>query len=150
MVSKADQASSFKLTTRGRYAVIAVIELAEQDNNNPVPLLEISEKCQVSLSYLEQLFAGLKRHNIVKSYRGPGGGYILARAPGEISISDIMIAAEDSAPARRDLRSKTGSISGQHPVHTLWDHIGNVLHTQLARVTLHDVRAGNIDSSYTS
>ena len=78
--------NSLKLTQRGRHAVMASVALAKNDGKGPLPLAQIARAGDISLSYLEQLFAGLRKHGLVKSHRGPGGGYVLARPPSEIFI----------------------------------------------------------------
>ena len=83
-----------RLTTKGRFAVTAMIDLALRQNNGPVTLAAISQRQQISLSYLEQLFGKLRRHELVESTRGPGGGYSLGRAADEISVADIIVAVE--------------------------------------------------------
>jgi Rrf2 family transcriptional regulator, iron-sulfur cluster assembly transcription factor len=134
-----DCTSSVRVTTRGRYAVMAMIELARRGVNSPVPLFEIAATGGISLSYLEQLFAGLRRNGLVRSHRGPGGGYILARAPNTIMIADIMISAEDSVPGRR----QDGSSSRGHAeTDILWDYIGQILHRHLETLSLADVMQG--------
>ena len=79
-----------RLTTKGRYAVTAMLDLAINQNTKPVTLHDIASNQEISLSYLEQLFARLRKSGLVKGTRGPGGGYRLAREPGEISIADIV------------------------------------------------------------
>ena len=78
-----------RLTTKGRFAVTAMIDLALRQNNGPVTLAAISQRQQISLSYLEQLFGKLRRHELVESTRGPGGGYTLARKAGDLSLIHI-------------------------------------------------------------
>jgi Rrf2 family transcriptional regulator, iron-sulfur cluster assembly transcription factor len=84
-----------RMSTKGRYAVNALIDLALRHNAGPVALATVSARQQVSLSYLEQLFSRLRRDGIVESTRGPGGGYTLARDSGTISVADIVVAVED-------------------------------------------------------
>ena len=84
-----------RLTTKGRYAVTAVIDLAFHQEQGPVSLAEISQRQGISLSYLEQLFSRLRRNNVVTSTRGPGGGYSLARDEGEISMAQIIVAVDE-------------------------------------------------------
>lgn len=85
-----------KLTSKGRYAVTAILDIAIYSNDGPVSLSDISERQHISLSYLEQLFAKLRRNNIVKSVRGPGGGYKLGYAPNEISIGMVIAAVNEN------------------------------------------------------
>lgn len=135
-----------KVTTRGRYAVIAIVDLARAcENSKPVPLSEIAERQKISLSYLEQLFAGLRRRNIVRSYRGPGGGYVLAREPDDISIADIMAAAEDSVPAKRNISEDRNSTDENCPTHDLWEDLGNLLQNYFRSITLGHVLRGEVN-----
>jgi Rrf2 family iron-sulfur cluster assembly transcriptional regulator len=130
---------SLKLTTRGRYAVMAMIELACREDKEPVPLAEIAESGDISLSYLEQLFSGLRKHGLVKSYRGPGGGYILARQASEIRISDILDSAEDCVPAKRAQKG-SGRVNGEDSkVAILWGQMGEILYASMKHISLEDV-----------
>jgi Rrf2 family iron-sulfur cluster assembly transcriptional regulator len=88
-----------RLTTKGRFAVTAMIDLALRQHNGPVTLAGISQRQKISLSYLEQLFGKLRRHELVESTRGPGGGYSLARSTREISVSDIIFAVDEPLDA---------------------------------------------------
>lgn len=102
-----------RLTSKGRYAVRAILDLTFNSNGRPVRLQEISDRQNISLHYLEQLFRRLRKGSVVKSVRGPGGGYVLARSMDEISIKDVLISVgENINPARdligtADLRSDT-------------------------------------------
>lgn len=88
-----------RLTTKGRFAVTAMIDLAMRHGNGPVTLAEISRRQKISLSYLEQLFGKLRRHQLVESVRGPGGGYCLARDMAEISVADVILAVDEPIDA---------------------------------------------------
>ena len=88
-----------RLTTKGRFAVTAMIDVAMRQHLGPVTLASISQRQHISLSYLEQLFGKLRRHELVESVRGPGGGYSLARKPEEISIADVIIAVDEPLDA---------------------------------------------------
>ncbi len=88
-----------RISTKGRYAVTAMLDLAIHDQSGPVTLSDISKAQDISLSYLEQLFAKLRKHDLVKGVRGPGGGYRLAKVPAEISIADIIFAVEEQVDA---------------------------------------------------
>lgn len=129
---------TIKLNTRGQYTVMAMVELAKAQNMRPLPLSEIADNAGISLSYLEQLIAGLRRHGLVASYRGPGGGYSLSKPAENIAITEILIAAEDNTPARR---SQTRQAKGKTclKTHTLWEHAGQILSIALSKVTLQDV-----------
>jgi Rrf2 family iron-sulfur cluster assembly transcriptional regulator len=128
-----------KLTTRGRYAMMAMVELAKHTDSKPLPLSEIAKNGDISLSYLEQLIAGLRRHGLVKSYRGPGGGYSLTKPMREIFVSEILIAAEDSTPAKRNSINEEGKMNSCAHTNALWEVIGSVLFAALKSVTLEDV-----------
>lgn len=84
-----------KISTKGHYAVQAMVDLSTQSNNFPIPLSNISVRQEISLHYLEQLFVKLRKAGLVKSVRGPGGGYLLGKSPKEISIGDIFTAVEE-------------------------------------------------------
>lgn len=135
--------SRLKLTTRGKYAVMAMIEIGRANGKKPVPLSDIAQTTDISLSYLEQLIAGLRRHGLVRSYRGPGGGYVLGKPANDIVVSDILAAAEDSTPAKRNAAEKRSP--QQDPTVLLWDYIGEVLYNNLRKVSLHDVLEGRLE-----
>lgn len=128
--------SSLRLTPRGRHATMAMIELARHSGPSPLPLTIIANIGNISLSYLEQLFSGLRRNGLVQSTRGPGGGYRLAREAASIHIVDILIAAEDSVPARR-LRGSEAERTNPE-AEALWNHVGEILFERLSKVTLQD------------
>ena len=88
-----------RLTTKGRFAVTAMIDLALRQNNGPVTLAAISQRQRISLSYLEQLFGKLRRHELVESTRGPGGGYTLARKAADITVADIIVSVDEPIDA---------------------------------------------------
>lgn len=131
-----------KLSTKGRYAVMALVDLAAYSKGRPLALAEIAERQEISLSYLEQLFARLRRGGLVKSVRGPGGGYLLAHRPEETRISDIILAVDEPI---RATRCAPGSPSGCRSnasrclTHDLWEELGNQIHLYLSSVTLADV-----------
>lgn len=131
-----------KLSTKGRYAVMAMVDLARHSSGKPVALGEIAARQEISLSYLEQLFGRLRRGGLVKSVRGPGGGYLLARLMDETRISDIILAVDEPIKATR---CKGDSPLGCHSnrsrclTHDLWAELGNQIHLFLSAVTLADV-----------
>lgn len=135
--------SKLNITTRGRYAVMAMTELAQKENSQPVPLSEIAEQGKISLSYLEQLFAGLRRNGLVKSYKGPGGGYILAKPPAEIRISDILQSAEDSVPAKKSANGKQKLNTNSKASH-LWDKISEIIYFSTHHLSLDDIIQENL------
>ena len=98
-----------RLTTKGRFAVTAMVDLAVNSGNGPVTLASISERQKISLSYLEQLFGKLRKHDVVASVRGPGGGYCLSRPAHKISISDIIVAVDESADMLVHLRGQAAA-----------------------------------------
>ena len=134
---------AMKVTTRGRYAVTALLDLVAAGAHKPVPLSDIADKSKISLSYLEQLFAALRRHGLVESSRGPGGGYKLSRAPEDISIADILLAAEDTISARK-LQSEEYDLNDHEKSSALWEQIGHMLHLTLNRITLRDLIADGV------
>ena len=115
-----------KLTTKGRYAVMAMADIALYQNGKPVSLNDISLRQNISLSYLEQLFSRLKNKKLVKSIRGSGGGYILDRNPKEIKLSNIIFAVDENI---KTLNCKKDSKKGCHGkstkciTHNLWDDL---------------------------
>ncbi|HJQ61178.1 MAG TPA: Rrf2 family transcriptional regulator [Vineibacter sp.] len=131
-----------KLSTKGRYAVMAMVDLARNGSDKPVSLADISTRQEISLSYLEQLFARLRRGGLVKSVRGPGGGYRLARPIGDTRISDIILSVDEPIKATR---CKSESPLGCHSdrsrclTHDLWEELGNQIYLYLSSVTLLDV-----------
>ena len=125
-----------RLTTKGRFAVTAMIDLALNAQNNAVKLNSISERQQISLSYLEQLFSKLRRAGLVESIRGPGGGYILGRDVGEINIAEIIAAAEDELDATL-CKGKANCQSGAPCLtHNLWENLNHTINAYLSSVTL--------------
>ena len=132
-----------RLTTKGRFAVTAMLDLALHEADKPVTLAGISERQDISLSYLEQLFSRLRRNGLVKSVRGPGGGYRLSSASSEIMVSDIVLAVDE--PIRATRCSGQGSpkgcmIGGERCItHDLWAGLGDEIHRYLSSVSLEDV-----------
>lgn len=125
-----------RLTTKGRFAVTAMIDLALNAQNNAVKLNSISERQQISLSYLEQLFSKLRRAGLVESIRGPGGGYILGQDAGEINIAQIIAAAEDELDATL-CKGKANCQSGAPCLtHNLWENLNHTINAYLSSVTL--------------
>lgn len=130
-----------RLTTKGRFAVTAMIDLALNAQNNAVKLNSISERQQISLSYLEQLFSKLRRAGLVESIRGPGGGYILGRDAGEINIAQIIAAAEDELDATL-CKGKANCQSGAPCLtHNLWENLNHTINAYLSSVTLAELLA---------
>lgn len=132
-----------RLSTKGRYAVMAMADLARHERGRAVCLAEIAARQDISLPYLEQLFARLRRRGLVKSVRGPGGGYRLARPAAQVPISDVVLAVDE--PLRTTRCSGHDSVKGCMPggerclTHDLWDALGAQIQQFLAGVSLEDV-----------
>lgn len=137
-----------RLSTKGRYAVMAMADLArrEGDAARAVALADIAERQEISLSYLEQLFARLRRKGLVKSARGPGGGYRLARTADDTSIADIVHAVDEPLRATRCAKVGPGCmVRGERCLtHDLWEDLGDRIEDYLASVTLADVVGGKL------
>jgi Rrf2 family iron-sulfur cluster assembly transcriptional regulator len=145
-----------QLSTKGRYAVMALVDLATQQNltaaSGPICLADVAQRQQLSLSYLEQLFAKLRRAGLVRSARGPGGGYSLARAAGEIAIGDIVAAVDEPIRATRCEVGSGGCMVAADPAgcgmkcqtHDLWFELGRQIALFLAGLTLADVVEGRV------
>ena len=131
-----------KLSTKGRYAMVALADLALAKGDDLVSLAEISRRQDISLPYLEQLFAKLRRGGLVRSVRGPGGGYLLAHSAEGTRISDIILAVDEPI---RATRCSPGVSRGCHSdksrclTHDLWEELGNQIHLYLSTVSLADV-----------
>ncbi len=128
-----------RLTTKGRYAVTAVLDLALHQDNGPVSLAAISERQQISLSYLEQLFAKLRRNEIVCSTRGPGGGYKLKNNVDEVSVSDIILAVDEAYKVVDCEDSEGCHADYQCLTHDLWQELSNEIKTFLDGITLSEI-----------
>lgn len=128
-----------RLTTKGRYAVTAMLDLALHEGRGPISLADISERQGISLSYLEQLFAKLRRNELVHSVRGPGGGYQLKRDRGEINVAEVIDAVNESVDATGC--KKTGSCqSGEVCLtHHLWCDLSEQIHGFLSGISLADL-----------
>ncbi len=110
-----------RLTTKGRFAVTAMIDLALRQNSGPVTLAAISQRQQISLSYLEQLFGKLRRHELVESTRGPGGGYTLGRKAADITIADIIVSVDEPIDATQCAgKENCQGDAGRCMTHELW------------------------------
>jgi Rrf2 family iron-sulfur cluster assembly transcriptional regulator len=119
-----------RMSTKGRLAVNALIDLALRESAGPVALLSISERQQVSLSYLEQMFSRLRRQGVVESTRGPGGGYTLGRPAAQISVADIVAAVDETD----DTQPRTGLVDGLST--QLWRELDAVMLAHLATISL--------------
>jgi Rrf2 family iron-sulfur cluster assembly transcriptional regulator len=131
-----------KLTTRGRYAVTAMLDLAINGGKKPVSLADISGRQEISLSYLEQLFAKLRRKQLVTSARGPGGGYRLARSGNDIFVAQIIDAVAESV----DVTNCQGKGNCHHGetclTHHLWEDLSGQIHDFLSQISLGDLMKG--------
>ena len=131
-----------RLSTKGRYAVMAMVDLARFSNGAPINLADIAERQEISLAYLEQLFAKLRRSGLVKSVRGPGGGYLLAHHRDDTRIADIILAVDEPIHA---VRCTPGAATGcridrsRCLTHDLWAELSNQIHLYLSSVSLGDV-----------
>ncbi len=125
-----------KLTTKGRYAVTAMLDLALHANQGPVSLADISERQGISISYLEQLFAKLRRNDLVSSVRGPGGGYRLSRASAEIFVAQVVDAVDEPVDVTRC--EGQGNCQNGEPclTHYLWEDLSQQLHQFLSAISL--------------
>lgn len=134
-----------KLSSKGRYAVMAMVDIAAEGGGDAVALAQISRRQGISLAYLEQLFNKLRRAGLVESTRGPGGGYRLAGAAGDIRLSDIMFAVDE--PVRTNAcpdGSDKGCLGqGRCCCHDVWNALGAHILSFLGAVSLADVVAGN-------
>ena len=131
-----------RLTTKGRYAVTAVLDLAIHQHTGPVSLAAISERQCISLSYLEQLFSKLRRNGVVKSTRGPGGGYKLLNPAEDITISDIIVAIDESCQVASCVDTSGCKGDYQCLTHDLWQEISNEIRGFLDGISLAEVMAG--------
>lgn len=131
-----------KLSTKGRYAVVALADIALQPEGKLVTLSEISERQDISLPYLEQLFVKLRRNGLVESVRGPGGGYRLARATSDICVVDILSAVDETVSALHTGAGATGGSSGsraQSLSNRLWEGLSAHVYVFLHQTRLSDV-----------
>ena len=131
-----------KLSTKGRYAMIALVDLALEGENSLASLSEISERQDISLAYLEQLFVKLRRSGLVDSVRGPGGGYRLARSPDAIRISEILGAVDEGMDAMSTGKGVSGAQSGsraQSLSNRLWEGLSANVYVYLHQARLSDI-----------
>lgn len=136
-----------KLSTKGRYAVMAMVDLAMNSEDRPVSLADIAERQEISLSYLEQLFAKLRRGGLVKSVRGPGGGYLLGHPADETRISDIILAVDEPIRATRCTPGQPFGCrtnKSRCMTHDLWEELGNQIYLYLSSVSVGDVVARRV------
>ena len=132
-----------KLTTKGRFAVTALADLAMQPGGTSVTLAGISARQKISLSYLEQLFGNLRRHDLVVSARGPGGGYRLARSSADISIADIVLAVDEPMDPRQADQGASAANARQCKANELWNGLADVILGFLAATSLQQLVEGH-------
>ncbi len=130
-----------KLTTKGKFAVTALLDIAiySEDNKKPITLYNISERQNISLSYLEQLFVKLRKNNVVKSYKGPGGGYVLMRPLDQIPISDIIRAVDEDMDARTCRGNRNCRDNRKCLTHDLWAGLTTEMYGYLDKISLQDL-----------
>lgn len=125
-----------RLTTKGRFAVTAMLDLAMRQNSGPVTLAGISERQKISLSYLEQLFGKLRRRELVESVRGPGGGYCLAKSTSEITVAAIICAVDEPLDATQCGGKENCLDDRRCMTHDLWTDLNKTIYDYLSSVTL--------------
>lgn len=125
-----------KLTTKGRYAVTAMLDLALHHGQGPINLSDISSRQDISLSYLEQLFSRLRKQGLVASSRGPGGGYSLGRESSEISVSDVIRAVDENVDATRCHGKKNCHGEDRCLTHELWEELSDQITSFLSDISL--------------
>ena len=131
-----------KLTTKGRYAVMAMADLASYQNGKPVSLIDISLRQNISLSYLEQLFSKLKNEKLVKSVRGASGGYVLEKNPKYIKLSNIIFAVDEQVKTLNCKRESKKGCNGRTTkciTHNLWDELEQHINKFFENVSLNDL-----------
>ena len=131
-----------KLTTKGRYAVMAMADLATYQNGKPVSLVDISLRQNISLSYLEQLFSKLKNEKLVKSVRGASGGYVLEKNPKDIKLSNIIFAVDEQVKTLNCKRESKKGCNGRSTkciTHNLWDDLEQHINKFFDNVSLNDL-----------
>jgi Rrf2 family transcriptional regulator, iron-sulfur cluster assembly transcription factor len=136
--SERTQEITMRLTTKGRFAVTAMIDLALRQHTGPVALAAISQRQRISLSYLEQLFGKLRRHELVESTRGPGGGYSVGRDPKDITVADIIVAVDEPIDATGcgGKENCMGEDAGRCMTHDLWSALNAKMIEYLDSVSL--------------
>lgn len=135
-----------KFSTKSRYAVLAMMEVALRQKSKPVTLADISEKQGISVSYLEQLFARLRKTGLVKGTRGPGGGYCLARPLDNITIAEIVTAVEDKLQAKQPIAVEGEQNIRLGLINEMWEELSHQIHQYLSSITLGQFVNPHIDS----
>ena len=138
-----------KLNTRGRYAVMALADMAKFDNQNPISLRDVSLRQNISLVYLEQIFSKLKKNNIVKSIRGTNGGYILSKDPEQIKLSSIFSAVEEKVKTVQCKKESKKGCNGKLTkciTHYLWDELEMHINDFFDKKNLGDLLKSNLET----
>ena len=128
-----------KLTTKGRYAVTAMLDLALHFGNGPITLSDIAQRQGISLSYLEQLFSRLRKKSLVSSVRGPGGGYSLGRDAAEIYVGEVITAVDENVDTTRCHGAHNCQNNGRCLTHDLWTDLSNQIYNYLNKISLQDL-----------
>jgi len=128
-----------RLTTKGRYAVTAMLDLALHQGQGPITLADIAERQGISLSYLEQLFARLRKRTLVSSVRGPGGGYSLGRDAGQIFVAEVITAVDESVDTTRCGGAHNCQNNQRCLTHDLWHDLSERIYEYLNRISLRDL-----------
>ena len=137
-----------KLSSKGRYAVMAMADLAKNNAKKPINLTEISLRQGISLSFLEQLFLKLKKNNLVKSSRGPSGGYFLTKQPEEIKLSNIIRAVDEKVKTvgcKKDSKKGCNGKATKCVTHNLWDELENHINNFFEEKSLEDLVKNNFE-----
>ena len=137
-----------KLTSKGRYAVMALVDLARFDSINPVSLRDISLRQGISLDFLEQIFSKLKKYNIVKSIRGTNGGYILNKEPEEIKLANILSAVDEEVKTVQCKKESKKGCNGKATkcvTHNLWDELETHINSFFEKKSLEDLLKNNTE-----
>ncbi|MES9858317.1 MAG: Fe-S cluster assembly transcriptional regulator IscR [Sedimenticola sp.] len=132
-----------RLTTKGRYAVTAMLDLALHHGEGPITLADIAKRQGISLSYLEQLFSRLRKRTLVGSVRGPGGGYVLSRDSSEISIAEVIGAVDERVDTTRCGGDHNCQGNERCLTHDLWRDLSGQIYDYLNQISLHDLMARN-------
>lgn len=128
-----------RLTTKGRYAVTAMLDLAMHHGQGPITLSDIAQRQGISLSYLEQLFSRLRKQELVSSVRGPGGGYTLGRQAGEIFVAQVIAAVDENVDTTRCGGAHNCQDNQQCLTHDLWQDLSNRIYEYLNQISLDDL-----------
>ena len=135
------------LTTKSRYAVMALVEVAGGNVNAPIKLPDISTNQNIPLNYLEQIFLMLRKANVVNSIKGPGGGYYLATSSDQVSIESVIDAVEENLKMTRCATDKSCRKNGQNcQTHDLWKGLGMMIRNYFANISIEDIVSGKVSA----